>query len=61
MFKRYIYQALAEDIGNELGCGATVKALRRERSGDFTLDSALDGKELQTIGREELLKRSISI
>jgi len=54
-------RTLAEDIGSKLGCGATIEALCRERSGDFTLETALDGKLLQDISREELLKHSIDM
>ena len=48
-------RTLGEDIGAKLGCGATVETLCRERSGDFSVSTALDGKKLQDITREELL------
>ena len=34
-------RTLAEDIGRELGCGAHLIALRRERTGGFGLDGAI--------------------
>ena len=34
-------RTLAEDIGRELGCGAHLIALRRERTGGFSLDGAI--------------------
>ena len=34
-------RTLAEDIGRELGCGAHLSALRRERTGGFGLDEAI--------------------
>lgn len=34
-------RSLAHDLGETLGCGAHVSALRRTRSGDFRLDEAL--------------------
>jgi tRNA pseudouridine55 synthase len=54
-------RTLAEDIGNDLGCGATIQALCRERSGEYSIEDSVDGKRLQTIGREELLKYSMSV
>ena len=37
---------LAADIGEKLGCGAHLTALRRTRSGCFAVEDAVDGKEL---------------
>ena len=34
-------RTLAADLGERLGCGATLGALRRTRSGDFSIDQAL--------------------
>ena len=34
-------RSLIHDIGDRLGCGATVSALRRVRSGDFDIDRAI--------------------
>ncbi|MDZ7343387.1 MAG: tRNA pseudouridine(55) synthase TruB, partial [candidate division KSB1 bacterium] len=34
-------RALARDIGNDLGCGAFLKTLRRTRVGPYTADAAL--------------------
>jgi tRNA pseudouridine55 synthase len=34
-------RALARDLGNDLGCGAFLKSLRRTRVGDYTAASAL--------------------
>jgi len=48
-------RTLGEDIGKKLGCGAAVETLCRERSGDYTLATALDGRQLQGISREDLL------
>ncbi|MBD3296867.1 MAG: tRNA pseudouridine(55) synthase TruB [Candidatus Omnitrophica bacterium] len=49
----YIRQ-LADDIGQELGCGAHLKALRRLRSGGFTLERAVPVERLKTMEPEEL-------
>ncbi len=39
-------RALAEDIGQALGCGAYLTALRRIRSGFFSVKDSLPGSEL---------------
>lgn len=36
-------RSLANDIGEKLGCGAHLTSLKRLRSGQFCLDSCLDG------------------
>ena len=40
-------RTLAEDIGEELGCGAHLSALRRTASGPFELDDAVTMSELE--------------
>lgn len=40
-------RTLAEDIGNELGCGAHLSALRRTESGPFNLNDSVTLEELQ--------------
>lgn len=37
-------RTLAEDLGEDLGCGAHISALRRLRSGCFALSSETDGR-----------------
>ncbi len=39
-------RSLVHDMGRDLGCGATVAALRRVRSGDFDIDRAIDFERL---------------
>lgn len=39
-------RVLAADIGEKLGCGAHLRALRRTRSGFFSVHEALDGSKL---------------
>src|SRR4029079_8520928 len=34
-------RSLAHDLGQRLGCGAHLTALRRTRSGDFLMDAAV--------------------
>jgi tRNA pseudouridine55 synthase len=48
-------RTLVGDIGNAIGCGATVEYLCRERSSGFSCENALDGKLLYTCDREQLL------
>ncbi len=47
--KGFYVRTYAFDIGNELGCGAHLKQLRRTKSGRFTLDQALTVEQLQTL------------
>jgi tRNA pseudouridine55 synthase len=59
--KGFYVRTYAHDIGAKLGCGAHLSALRRTRSGKFTLDRAVTIAELKTMPREELLTRLISL
>ncbi len=42
-------RALAEDLGNELGCGCTLRALRRIRIGTYRVEEAMTIEELQQL------------
>jgi tRNA pseudouridine55 synthase len=59
--KGFYVRTYAHEIGQKLGCGAHLSALRRTRSGKFTLDRAVTIPELKTLPREELLPRMISL
>jgi len=48
-------RSLVSDIGDALGCGAAVAALRREQSGWFTLDHACTLAEIEAAGSEQPL------
>lgn len=49
-------RTLAADIGKQFGCGAHLVALRRVRSGPFSVSGAVKGSELQdTIQAREIL------
>jgi tRNA pseudouridine55 synthase len=48
-------RALARDLGTALGFGGHLSALRRTRSGDFTLDQAVDGAAPAPAWRESVL------
>ena len=43
-------RALAEDIGQALGCGATLKRLRRTAVGAFAIEAAITLEELESRG-----------
>jgi tRNA pseudouridine55 synthase len=51
-------RALARDLGQALGVGGHLTALRRTRSGAFGLDQAVAWDELGTHGSERLLSLS---
>ncbi len=59
--KGFYVRTYAHDIGEKLGCGAHLSALRRTRSGKFTLDRAVPAMDLKTIPREDLLKSLVSL
>ncbi len=59
--KGFYVRTYAHDIGAKLGCGAHLSALRRTRSGKFTLDRAVPVMDLKTAPREDLLKALISL
>lgn len=55
-------RSLASDIGDALGCGAYLTALRRTRSGPFHVENSIDGQVLSTTKeRETLLKSMLSV
>jgi len=45
----FYIRTLAEDIGNDLGCGAHVEVLRRTQVGDFRVDQAITMDQLEAI------------
>lgn len=59
--KGFYVRTYAHDIGNALGCGAHLSALRRTRSGKFTLDRAVKVADLKTAPREDLYKALVSL
>lgn len=57
-------RTLAADIGAQLGCGAHLVALRRLRSGGFSVDDAICGEKLdqdRQAAREILLKNMLPV
>jgi tRNA pseudouridine55 synthase len=59
--KGFYVRTYAHDIGARLGCGAHLSALRRTRSGKFTLDRAVTVADLKTAPREDLLKAMVTL
>jgi tRNA pseudouridine55 synthase len=45
--KGFYVRTYAHDIGGELGCGAHLRALRRTKSGKFTVDKAVTVDEIK--------------
>lgn len=54
-------RTLAADIGERLGCGATVQTLCREKVGDFDIAGSIDGDTISRLPREDLLSKAYSI
>lgn len=49
-------RSLADDIGNSLGCGATLQELRRTASGPFDLSMAISLASLEEASRQGMLE-----
>jgi tRNA pseudouridine55 synthase len=54
-------RSLAEDIGEEMGCGATVKELRRLQAGQFHIEQAISLENLQELDEQQLLAALIAV
>jgi tRNA pseudouridine55 synthase len=59
--KGFYVRTYAHDIGNELGCGAHLSALRRTKSGRFSVDGAVTVEELKMLPYAEILRRVMSL
>jgi tRNA pseudouridine55 synthase len=59
--KGFYVRTYAHDIGQELGCGAHLSALRRTKSGRFTVDGAVTIEALKTDLKESIVDRIISL
>ena len=59
--KGFYVRTYAHDIGHKLGCGGHLSALRRTRSGKFTLERAVSVADLKSAPRENLLKAMVSL
>ena len=59
--KGFYVRTYAFDIGNELGCGAHLKSLRRTKSGKFTLEHSVTVEEIKTLDPRDIEKRILSL
>ena len=59
--KGFYVRTYAHDIGQDLGCGAHLTALRRTRSGKFHVEGAMTASELKEASAEEIKSRLISL
>jgi tRNA pseudouridine55 synthase len=50
-------RTLAEDIGEALGCGAYLSALRRTATGDFRLPQCLTLDQIEALSEDERLSQ----
>jgi len=54
-------RSLAEDIGHSLGCGGTVKALRRLEAGLFSIEHAKTIEQLTAMSEQDLFQCLINV
>ena len=59
--KGFYVRTYVHDIGEELGCGAHLKSLRRVKSGRFDVDQAISVAQIKHASREEILSRILSL
>ena len=59
--KGFYVRTYANDIGNDLGCGAHLRSLRRTKSGRFSVEGAVTVEELKTLPREQIVSRIMSL
>ena len=52
-------RSLAADVGNHLGCGAHISALRREQVDSFSVDRSLELGEIERLVRNHELSRHL--
>jgi tRNA pseudouridine55 synthase len=59
--KGFYVRTYAHEIGEELGCGAHLSALRRTKSGRFTVEGSLTITALKTSPKESIANQIISL
>jgi len=59
--KGFYVRTYAHDIGQDLGCGAHLSALRRTKSGRFDVEMAFPADRLKTATREEILEKLLTL
>ena len=59
--KGFYVRTYAFDIGNELGCGAHLKQLRRTKSGKFTTEHAVTVEDIKTLDAATIRGRILGL
>ncbi len=59
--KGFYVRTYAHDIGQRLGCGAHLTALRRIRSGVFDISQAIDVPTLKTCSYDKLMEHMLQV
>ncbi|PYL25771.1 MAG: tRNA pseudouridine(55) synthase [Verrucomicrobia bacterium] len=59
--KGFYVRTYVHDIGEELGCGAHLKSLRRTKSGRFDVAQAISVDQIKNAPREEILSRLLTL
>src|SRR4051812_1782600 len=59
--KGFYVRTYANDIGEELGCGAHLKNLRRTKSGRFAVEGAITVDELKNFDAVDILSRILTL
>jgi tRNA pseudouridine55 synthase len=59
--KGFYVRTYAHDIGQELGCGAHLRSLRRTKSGRFSVEGALTIEDLRTLPPEQIAGRILDL
>ncbi|MBA2586937.1 MAG: tRNA pseudouridine(55) synthase TruB [Chthoniobacterales bacterium] len=59
--KGFYVRTYVHDIGDTLGCGAHLQALRRTQSGRFAVDGAITVEELQKAEPVDIMDRILSL
>ena len=59
--KGFYVRTYAHEIGLELGCGAHLAALRRTKSGRFSVEGALTIEALKTSSKETIANQIVSL
>ena len=59
--KGFYVRTYAFDIGNDMGCGAHLNALRRTKSGRFDVSMAFPAADLKIASREAILEKLLTL
>jgi tRNA pseudouridine55 synthase len=59
--KGFYVRTYAHDIGNDIGCGAHLRSLRRTKSGRFDVANAFPASELKVAPPEEILSKLLTL